>query len=378
MSKKLIQEIREYVSPMYGYEHLYYHNMVHAEQVLSMVTKLGKSEGLAKGEIQDLKIAALFHDCGYGIDAALHEEISAEKAKAFLSDIAYDVDRIEKIERLIRATKLSHMPTQLDEMIIRDADLSHLGSLDFTIKSNALRRENEHVKNEYLSDEEWLGVNSSFLEIHQYYTESAKNLWDKGKRGNFKQLRKEVKSKQNKLDSAAPDRGIETMFRVALRNHNNLSQIADSKANILLSVCTIMLSLVLSSLVPKVDSNPTLIIPTIITLVVCISTMYFSIMATRPKIIKVSEYSREMLMENKTNLLFFGNFEKIPLDEFEWAISEMMKNRDLLYGALIKDLYFLGGILARKYRFLYFGYNVFMIGLLVSAVSFIIAMVFYK
>ena len=377
MSKKLIQKIREYVSPMYSHEHLYYHNMVHAEQVLSMVTKLGKSEGLTKVEIQDLKIAALFHDCGYGIDAASHEEVSSEKAEEFLSDIAYDEDRIDRVKRLIRATKLSHVPNQLDEMIIRDADLSHIGTMDFTLKSDALRRENEHVKNEQLSDEEWLSVNSNFLESHQYYTESARNLWDKGKRGNIKLLRKEVKSKSSRIESAAPDRGIETMFRVALRNHNNLSQIADSKANILLSVSTIMLSLVLSSLVPKVDSNPTLIIPTILTLIVCISTMYFSIMATRPKILKVSEYSREMLMKNKTNLLFFGNFEKIPLDEFEWAISEMMKNRDLLYGALMKDLYFLGGILGKKYRFLYFGYNVFMIGLLVSAVSFTIAMVFY-
>jgi hypothetical protein len=51
-------------------------------------------------------------------------------------------------------------------------------------------------------------------------------------------------------------------------------------------------------------------------------------------------------------------------------MNEMMKDRDYIYGSMIKDIYFLGIVLARKYRYLRISYTIFMYGLIVSVLAF--------
>jgi len=63
----------------------------------------------------------------------------------------------------------------------------------------------------------------------------------------------------------------------------------------------------------------------------------------------------------------------MKLDEFEWAMSEMMQDRDYLYSSLTKDLYFLGLVLNRKYNLLRVTYTVFMVGIIVSVICFAVA-----
>lgn len=61
------------------------------------------------------------------------------------------------------------------------------------------------------------------------------------------------------------------------------------------------------------------------------------------------------------------------LQDFEWAMGEMMQDRDYLYSSMKKDLYFLGKVLDKKYKILRLTYAVFMIGIIVSVVAFAIA-----
>ena len=99
-----------------------------------------------------------------------------------------------------------------------------------------------------------------FRNEHQYYTEYAKENWTPAKEKNLKQLVKEKKTEKEiakkealkaKYKSESPDRGIQTLFRVTLKNHLTLSDIADTKANILLSVNAIIISVALSNLIPN-------------------------------------------------------------------------------------------------------------------------------
>ena len=60
----------------------------------------------------------------------------------------------------------------------------------------------------------------------------------------------------------------------------------------------------------------------------------------------------------------------MSLGEFEWAINEMMQDKDYIYSALTKDLYFLGIVLNRKYRILRLTYTVFIIGIVASVIAF--------
>lgn len=180
----------------------------------------------------------------------------------------------------------------------------------------------------------------------------------------------EKKEKKNKKSKT--DRGVETLFRTALSNHMRLSQIADSKANILLSVNAIIISVALSVLLPKVN-NPTkayLAIPTYILIFTSVVSMIFAIQSTRPKVIK-KRFTIKDIREGKVNLLFFGNFTKIGKNDFKQEIREMMQDRDYLYDSMIQDWYLLGRVLDHKYRLLGITYHVFMIGLIISVIAFV-------
>ncbi len=191
----------------------------------------------------------------------------------------------------------------------------------------------------------------------------------------LKHKKDELNFKKSKVE--LPERGIETMFRVALRNHITLSDIADTKANILLSVNAIIISLILSNLLSKLDnpSNNYLIWPTVIFALFTVVSIVLSVLATRPNVTS-GKFTKEDVANKKVNLLFFGNFHKMKLDEFEWAMQEMMQDRDYLYGSLTKDLYFLGLVLNRKYSLLRTTYTVFMLGIIISVIAFAIAFQF--
>jgi hypothetical protein len=73
--------------------------------------------------------------------------------------------------------------------------------------------------------------------------------------------------------------------------------------------------------------------------------------------------------------LFFGNFYKCSQEEYEKAMSKMMVDAEYLYGSLIKDIYQLGVVLARKYRLIRWAYNIFMFGIIISVIAFAIAVI---
>ncbi len=238
------------------------------------------------------------------------------------------------------------------------------------------------------SDQEWMKANIDMFEKeHQFYTEYAQENWQPGKEKNLSKLIKDRKTVKDiarkeklkaKFKSESPDRGIQTLYRVTLKNHLTLSNIADTKANILLSVNAIIISLALSNLIPKLDnpSNEYLIYPTVIFIIFSVASMVLAVLATRPNVTR-GKFTLEDVKQKKVNLLFFGNFHKMKLDDYEWAISELVKDKDYIYSSLTKDLYFLGLVLNRKYNILRWTYTIFMIGIIVSVISFGIAFKYF-
>ena len=182
-----------------------------------------------------------------------------------------------------------------------------------------------------------------------------------------KRLKKERKKNEPNYNA---EKGIETMFRIALKNHITLSRIADEKANTLISVNAIVLSIVLSALFPKLDSNPWLIYAGVSLILVSIITIILATLSTIPKTTHGS-VSIEDVENKRGNLLFFGNFHKMSLKNFEHGIGELMKDGAYLYGSLTRDLYFLGLVLNRKYGLLRYAYFVFVIGLVISIILFL-------
>jgi predicted metal-dependent HD superfamily phosphohydrolase len=366
-----------------------YHSISHTQRVVEKTKELIEGMNIDEKSAEILLIAAWFHDVGYMKSIENHEEESVKIAEAFLRKHKVSDDVILAVSKLILATKMGVSPSNELEKVICDADCAHIGSKNFGDYTSLLRKEWELTKKYVVSDAKWNEENIQFLTNHRFYTDFAAKNWSKGESKNLAQLLKDqkkivqegVKLKQKKEELAfkknkveLPERGIETMFRVALRNHITLSDIADTKANILLSVNAIIISMALSTLIPKLDnpSNHYLIIPSLIFILFTVASIILSVMATRPNVTE-GKFTKEDVANKKVNLLFFGNFHQMNLPDFEWGMNEMMKDRDYLYGSLTKDLYFLGLVLNRKYKLLRTTYTVFMIGIIISVVAFAVA-----
>ncbi|MFI1745242.1 Pycsar system effector family protein [Thalassobellus sediminis] len=367
-----------------------YHNLTHTQRVVEKAKELAEQSGLTDSEKNVLTIATWFHDTGYTKNIKKHEEESVTIAKAFLNSLNCPEKDIDSVCDLILATAINHVPKNQLEKIIRDADCAHIGSKNYIEISELLRKEWELTCNKTLTETEWLDENINFLSTkHKFHTNEAALNWDKRKSKNIsellkakkkldidskklKQRKEELSFKKNKVE--LPERGIETMFRVTMKNHITLSNIADTKANILLSVNAIIVSLVLSNLIPKLDnpSNHYLIIPTVVFVIVTVASIILSVLATRPNVTS-GKFTKEDVANKKVNLLFFGNFHKMSLKDFEWAMGEMMQDRDYLYSSMKKDLYFLGLVLDKKYKILRLTYSVFMVGIILSVIAFTIA-----
>ncbi|MFV8322944.1 Pycsar system effector family protein [Flavobacterium sp. LS2R12] len=364
-----------------------YHNFNHTFDVVAAVSTLADSENISSSDKEILLIAAWFHDTGYIKGCSNHEDSSIVIASDFLLENGKSTDYIEKVAVLIKATKKEYIPQTLSEKIIKDADYYHILNDDYIFSCEGLRNEWKNIEGKSFTDKDWAVENFNFLSnIHRFYTDYALENWQPLKEKNIKRLQKKLKKMNLKTNNEfdkeykkrekedKPERAVDTLFRVTLNNHTSLSGIADSKANILLSVNAIIISIALSTLIPKLDSpkNVHLMIPTFIMLMSSVITIIFAILSTRPKVTK-GVFTREDIENKKVNLLFFGNFYKMPLDEYQWAMNEMMKDREYLYNSMIKDLYFLGLVLEKKYRLLRVAYNFFMIGIIISVIAFVIA-----
>lgn len=371
-----------------------YHNCQHTKQVAKTAIEIANSESTLSDTSKDsIALAALFHDVSYFKGSENHEKNSVVMARLFLTDYKLPEDQLKEIERIILATKLNHTPIDLAEKIIRDADMAHLGKEDYFETSFINLKSELMLKSEFNKDDNWVDSCIAFMEQHEYQTNYAKEQLGPIKEQNLKKLygMKEMEDEQklNSLDSNEndkkikdakkrkkkkkksdlPEKGVETMFRVSLRNHMTLSRIADNKANTLISVNAIIISIVLSTLFPKMDNNPYLIYPGLTLLVFSITTIILSILSTIPKT-SHGIMTRDDVLNKKGNLIFFGNFHKMPLEEFEWSICELMKDKEYLYKSLTRDLYFLGRVLNRKYALLRYSYYIFVIGLIVSIIAF--------
>ncbi len=396
VENEFFKEVSEYVFGLFKNElppQVVYHNYDHTIQVVNNVIEIGEAENISLENLELLQLAAWFHDTGFVKGFENHEEKSKEILNDYLVGKNFSSEKIEKIGALIDATKMPQNPSNKLEEIICDADLYHLGTDSFTEKSNLLRSEWEQLCNKYLSDVEFLTGNEKFLNEHKFFTDYAFGKLNEQKIANWLKVKKDLNKtiakneefalknklkkeeiKRKKDKDERPERGIETMYRVTLKNHIKLSDIADTKANILLSVSAIILSIALSTLFPKLDKadNYYLIYPTLFFLFVTVVTMIYSILSTRPKV-TTGKFTKEDVANKKVNLLFFGNFHKMSLEDFQEGMTELMNDRDYLYKSLMKDLYFLGIVLEKKYRLLRIAYTIFMVGIIISVIAFVIA-----
>lgn len=419
--RSLISAAEQYVVSFFSQKigkDFIFHSFEHTREVVLHTELIAGNYELSEEDHTAVIIAAWFHDTGYSIGMKkTHEEESRKIATEFLRQHNAATTLIEKVNGCITATRMPQSPSTLIEQIICDADLFHLGTKSFKEKNKLLRQEINNIEESDIGKKEWVSLNIEFLSRHRYFTEYAREMLEPVKHTHLEELKAkagkkkkeqvqpsvndpvlamnpidtrqeleapkkegekkddEKKEAEKKAKDLKSERGIVAMFKIMSESHNNLSQMADSKANIMISVNTIVLSIMVSVLLGKLQFYPEFIAPTVILVCVCLSAVVFAILATRPNI-SSGTFTREDIQNKQINLLFFGNFYNMELPDYDWAMQEMMKDKDYLYGSMIKDIYFLGVVLARKYKLLRISYSIFMYGLIAAIIAFGITFIF--
>jgi hypothetical protein len=165
------------------------------------------------------------------------------------------------------------------------------------------------------------------------------------------------------MKSKNADRATDNLFRIMLNNHHQLSALADQKASMIITVCSIIIGLVVQYIIdPALRYGATALALT------CLGTILLAVYSTLPKY----ESKREGAMKAKNpafNVIFFGDFTHLEYPDFERELEKVINDHDLVYESLAKDVYSLGRVLNdKKYRFIRYAYLTFMIGLVISGI----------
>jgi predicted metal-dependent HD superfamily phosphohydrolase len=384
VKKHVVRQYEEHAIPQIGF-----HNLDHTIGVIKAVMLIAAQGKLLKKELVLLEIAAWFHDIGYLEDSNEYKQNSAKTARVFLEQQNTPEPLIKRITDLVMATKLNQQALTPLEEIICDADFFFLSKRSFKKKSELLRKETEFLEKKDISRERWTKDMILLLEQHQYYTAYCRSELSAGKDKNLEKLRLQLsemerglgaeenhhtKRQEKELEKAeaSSEKGIDTMFRMAASNNQRLFTLADNKAHILITANSIMMSVIISVVLRKLAENPFLTWPTFILLGTSFVSTIFSILATRPRL-DGGTFSQSDLDQKEVNLIYFGNFYKMTVSEYINGMEVIMADRQFLYRTMIRDTYWHGMILGKKFGFLRKAYNVFLFGLTISIAAFVIA-----
>jgi predicted metal-dependent HD superfamily phosphohydrolase len=396
----LVKEAQAYITDLFAKElpaKLTYHSLGHTETVVKECRALAPAAQLSAENTENLLLAAWFHDAGYLDVYDGHEFRSMERAGTWLVEHGLPKARIELIQELIKTTHRDSPPETELQKLLCDADMSNLARDDYRSRAELLRTEWELVLNKTYTTPEWTELQLNFMLAHKYLSEAGKDRYKKALKKNIEDQRDHLKKKEKKDKKkveektgtfAEPKRGIETMFRTMYSNHMKLSDMADKKASMMIQLNAVLMSVIITylgakmgkagALGPMMSGNPVLGIPISILLVTALGSVITAILSAQPDVTSFAwlKKSPEIATNRRVNLLFFGQFTKLNLDNFQGGMRELMRQKDMLYTNMVTDIYYLGEVLTRKYRLLRTSYTIFMVGLILTALSFGIALLY--
>jgi hypothetical protein len=179
--------------------------------------------------------------------------------------------------------------------------------------------------------------------------------------------KEEKKNKDKKKDEL---RGVETMYRVTYQNHIALSRLADNKANILISINGVIIS-VMIAIVTRLGAVSWSLLPAVLLIAGALVSLGFAVVAARPRLGR-GKVTLEQVLNGSGNLLFFGQFTTMSLEEFQESLKALSKDRKLLYHHLGRQLYHMGESLNGKYRHLQVAYTTFFASMAIATITFIV------
>lgn len=167
---------------------LTYHCLSHTLDVMEQSERIANEEKITTArDLFLLKVAALYHDCGFLETYAAHEIKSCNMFMADAANLDFTDEEKDIVCGLIMATRIPQQPNTLMEKIICDADLDYLGRNDFFTIGDTLRK--EFLKYKIVPDDKaWETLQLKFLQNHTYHTNASKTQREPVKQQNLSKL----------------------------------------------------------------------------------------------------------------------------------------------------------------------------------------------
>ena len=359
---------------------LTFHNATHTLHVVEHAKEISEYYNLIDNDKLVVYISAWFHDTGYLFaPKAVHEEKSIELMKEFMKHETQYEELVGSIEDCIMATRLPSAPKNLLQQIVADADTYHAGSKDFFEQNNHIYQETICQKG-YLSKQDWDKKAISFLEKHQFFTNYCSEKLADRKKKNLQQLKKEMKvqdymmpekTAQKTIKKDKTTKGINSLMELSIANQSRLIALADGKAEMLIAVNFIAIPILLAAmLIATVYDRLLLAIPFFILLFFSLLTLILSIVTTWSNAPKLLPNNR------KITGLFPIVYNKIPFEDYEKKVNEMICNADSLNSYYTQYMYETGLTITRKNKLIRWSFIVLIIGAIASVSALVFVLLF--
>ena len=393
-SESVFAEAKEHVFELFKKQsnaRLVYHNYELTNQFIAQIETIAQESQVSDAAKELARLAGLFCFTGYLSNYARATEESVQQAERFLSARSYSKAKTEKIKDLIRMLASQKTPNMPEQELFNDAYNALKFGEGYANKMPLLLLEQELMQQRKMSKEQWTSLQLQELLGVKFYTSVGKQTYESILANNIYNVKKQVNKYQRKgsiileepktigifedLEEAIPNRAIQTYLRTNYRNHINLSAIADNKANIMISVNAILLSVLISLLTYKnmAETTPMVLMAFFTFFTTGLASLIFAVLSARPKVTTVNKNITD-IDELKKNMVFFGSYVHLELDQYEQAVDAMFRDGALIYGNMARDIYFLGKVLDKKYRYLTNSYNIFMVGFAATAVILMVAL----
>ena len=396
ISPSIVQKAQKQVLQIFNQRQdarLVYHNYKLSTDIVKQIESIGVAEAASIKSIEQAQLAAWFLNVGYLMEYDNHILLSLKELEGFLNANQYpQEDKAIALACLEAFNKKMYYPATAAEVLFQDGFQITSYIDNYFQRSPLLKLEWELISGKQMAKSEWAKLQLRQLLDVRLYTHSGRERFEpilaqlihsqkegldkyaaSGKMG--EEEGETALRKFQDIEKKIPGRAIQTFFRSNYRNHINLSNIADGKANIMISVNSILISVLISILTYRniAETNPMVLMPIVIFLLTGLASFIFAVLSARPKVTSVinKKMNRE---EIKKNIVFFGNFVQLDLDQFEEAMDAMFRDGELMYGNMTRDLYQLGKVLDRKYRFLTISYTIFMIGFIAAVSTFLVTL----
>ena len=190
----------------------------------------------------------------------------------------------------------------------------------------------------------------------------------------------DLKISKGKKKRAGSSRGIETLLRSLYRTHLDLTNLADNKANMMITVNGLIVSILLAAggSVVAVTKDYIYMLPILVLLTSGFVSMFFAVMSARPSTERCCDVKKVPLdfLRGQANVMYFLDNADLTTKEYVGVMKEIVKDRDQVYEEMFVHVHSMGIVLTRKFGLLRTAYTVFIYGLGFCVITFIGIVVF--